>query len=329
MLDRGADKAILENLQALREYPLYPYLMYRWLRNNLHLTEQVRAFLADFPDSRHAALLREDWLAYLAEHRQWPIFLEHYRNTGNPSLECAYHWALHQSGRQRQALTGAGGLWLKMRQPWPQQCRPLFRALLHSKQLTEDLLWQKFTRELQRRNLNSANRLRKWLPPAARKVADFWISIDRDPALVEGYAAWDRNMPQAGRIFSHGIQRLARRDLEKAISLWDSGKYSFHLTHHQIDEMDKKLAIRLVQSRNRSAYDRFRRLFSNDQEVREWRVRATLLEQNWQHVDEALKRLTNQEKRLPKWQYWQARAYWQLGEKRQARKIFHKRVATS
>ncbi len=303
--------------------------MHRWLKSNLHLTKQIRTFLADFPDSRFAALLREEWLAYLADHQQWQVFLDHYQGSGKLSLNCSYHRAQQQTDKQQQALTGAAELWLNSQQPWPRQCRALFAAFLQSDYLTEDLLWRKFAQELQRRDIPSAIKLRNSMPPESRKIFDFWLRIDRDPALVNGYATWDPDMQQAGQIFSNGIKRLARKNLEQAIALWDTGKHSFHLTHFQIDVLDKELAIKLVQGRNKSAFDRFRRLFNNDQEVREWRVRAALLEQNWQHVDEALKRLTSQERRLPKWQYWQARACWQLGKKQQARKIFQRLARSS
>ncbi len=329
LLDKGASKAVVENLQGLRGYPLYPYLMFRWLKGNLHLTEQIETFLADYPDSRFAALLREEWLAYLADHQQWRVFLEHYQNSGNLNLDCSHHWALQQTGQQRQALTGAGKLWLNSQQPWPRQCQPLFTAFLRSDSFTEDLLWQKFALDLQHRDISSAKNLRELMTPEDRKISDFWLRIDREPALVNDYATWDPDMHQAGRIFSHGIRRLARKNLEQAITLWDSGKHSFHLTHFQIDQLDKELAIKLVQGRNKSAFERFRRLFNNDQEIREWRVRAALLEQNWQHVDEALQRLTSQEKQLPKWQYWQARAYWQLGNRQQAQKIFQRLARSS
>jgi len=322
LLDKGTGTAIEANLQGLREYPLYPYLMQRWLKNNLHLTEQIETFLADYPDSRFAALLRAEWLAYLADHQQWQDFIDHYQDSGNLNMDCAYRWALQQTGKQQQALTGAGKLWLNSRQPWPRQCQPLFTAFLQSDFFTEDLLWQKFALDLHNRNISSAKKLRKLMSPESRKTSDFWLRIDSDPSLVNEYMTWDPAMQQAGRIFSHGIRRLARTNLEQAISLWDSGKHSFQLTHFQIDALDKELAIKLVQRRNKLAYERFKQLFNNDQQVREWRVRAALLEQNWQHVDAALKRLTSQERQLPKWQYWQARAYWQLDKKQQARKIF-------
>ena len=330
LLDKGTGKAIEENLQGLREYPLYPYLMHRWLKGNLQLKEQIRTFLEDFPDSRFAALLREEWLAYLADHQQWQDFIDHYQNSGNLNLDCSYYWALLQTGKQQQALTGAGKLWLNNRQPWSRQCQPLFAAFLRSDFFSEDLLWQKFALELQRRDIASARKLRDLMSPENRKISDFWLRIDRDPALVKDYTAWNPDMQQqAGRIFSHGIRRLAGKNLEQAITLWDSGKHSFHLSHFQIDQLDKELAIKLVQRRNKLAYERFSQLFNNDQEVREWRVRAALLEQNWQHVDAALKRLSSQEKQLPKWQYWQARAYWQLGKRQQARRIFQRLARSS
>ena len=58
--------------------------------------------------------------------------------------------------------------------------------------------------------------------------------------------------------------------------------------------------------------------------VKEWKVRAALLEQNWQHVAEALADLTALERQEPKWQYWLARSLDKTGSALQARDLYFK-----
>ena len=60
-----------------------------------------------------------------------------------------------------------------------------------------------------------------------------------------------------------------------------------------------------------------------DAEVREWKVRAALFEQNWRHVAEALAGLTLEEQQTPQWQYWQARSLSETGNVLQGLSIFN------
>ena len=75
----------------------------------------------------------------------------------------------------------------------------------------------------------------------------------------------------------------------------------------------------MAQSRKAGAYDRLNRLPGFDKDVREWRVRAALYEQNWQHIADALATLTLDELKEPRWQYWQARSLAAKGDMANAR----------
>ncbi|MGZ8224372.1 MAG: transglycosylase SLT domain-containing protein, partial [Methylobacter sp.] len=61
--------------------------------------------------------------------------------------------------------------------------------------------------------------------------------------------------------------------------------------------------------------------------VREWKVRAALLEQNWQHVADALIGLKFEEREEPRWQYWLARSLNEAGNILQAQTVYAKLAA--
>ena len=63
-------------------------------------------------------------------------------------------------------------------------------------------------------------------------------------------------------------------------------------------------------------------MFLPDEDDRTAKVRAALLEQNWQHVNSALSGLTFAERQEPKWQYWLARTLQETGNKQQASAIY-------
>ena len=46
-LEQGDESAFLTLSSTLVDYPLYPYLQYQWLKNNLPQTDKILAFLSD------------------------------------------------------------------------------------------------------------------------------------------------------------------------------------------------------------------------------------------------------------------------------------------
>ena len=53
-----------------------------------------------------------------------------------------------------------------------------------------------------------------------------------------------------------------------------------------------------------------------------------MLENNWRYVFSAVERLNSREKSKPEYQYWRARALWELGNNQQAKRLFYKIAKT-
>ena len=83
-------------------------------------------------------------------------------------------------------------------------------------------------------------------------------------------------------------------------------------------------SLALAHARDNRAYDRLNQLVAVDAEVREWKVRSALLEQNWQHVAHALTGLTIEEQQEPRWQYWQARSLVETGNALQGQSVYNR-----
>jgi soluble lytic murein transglycosylase len=151
--------------------------------------------------------------------------------------------------------------------------------------------------------------------------ADVWLRVHQKPTLIE---AGDFLSPSMGGLFAHGIERLANSDLSLAIKLWDDRKHAFLIDSQIAQKLERNLALSLARNRKVEAYQRLNQLSVVDADVKEWKVRAALLEQNWQHVSEALAGLTAQERQDPKWQYWQARLLDKTGNALQAQEVYTK-----
>jgi len=335
LLAQGNNAAFVRASAALIDYPLYPYLQYQWLKDNLQQADQVLSFLAAYKETRYAELLRSKWLDYLAKNERWNDFIQHYisrdgvyaanlpgagsaKVTDNTALECQYNLAIYNTGNQPQALNEAKRLWVTG-DSLPQECDPLVSVLMMSPGFTPELIWQRFELALNKDNVSVAEYLRRSMNRADQDVADVWLRVHQHPALIENSGFLS---PQMGRLFAHGVDRLAKSDLNLAVTLWDDRKHAFRIDDQTVQQLDRSLAIGLARSRNPSAYYRLSQLPVVDADVNEWKVRAALLEQNWQHVAETLAGLTTQERQDPKWQYWLARSLDQTGNSLQAQDVY-------
>ncbi|WP_411727584.1 transglycosylase SLT domain-containing protein [Methyloglobulus sp.] len=316
------EAAFLAVSSSLPDYPLYPYLRYQRIKDQLAQTDQVLAFLSTYKDTRYAPLLRSKWLGYLAEHERWYDFIRQYEVNESSADDCQFHWAQYQTGKLQQALLEAKRLWV-LGTTTAKNCQPLFSALLRSSLLTADLIWQRFESALQNNNLAAARLTSLLLKQADRKNAENWLQLHQKPELIAESQFWKEKNEQTGRLFAHAVERLASSDLERAIAVWDTKKSVFFIDDLTVQRVERKLGMALLAKKDNRAYGRLNKVFLPDEEVRTAKLRAALVEQNWRHVSSALAGLTYTERQEPKWQYWLARALQETGNKQQAGAIYN------
>jgi soluble lytic murein transglycosylase len=306
---------------SLDDYPLYPHLRYQWLKDQLANTGQILAFLATYKDSRYAPLLRDKWLNYLGENERWSEFVKHYEADENSADDCQYQWALVQTGKQQQALAEAKRLWLSDTAT-PKTCQPLFSALLNTGQLTPEQLWQRFELAMTNNNTSTASAVLQTLKKPDKSAAEIWLKLHQKPQLINESQYFQDKNEKTGRLFAHTVERMANADLDKAMSIWDNQKSAFPVDTTSAQRVERKFGFALLSKKDNRAYDRLSKIALPDEETRTAKVRAALLEQNWQHVNNALTGLTFAERQEPKWQYWLARAQYEVGDKKQAQATY-------
>jgi soluble lytic murein transglycosylase len=319
----GKDSDFFIMSATLADYPLYPYLQYQWLKDHLEHTGKILEFLQTHKETRYADLLRSRWLVHLAEHQRWHEFIQNFRANGDIALECRFHWANYNIGLQQQALREAKRLW-SLGASQPPACDPLFSALAMSPELTQDLIWQRFELALKEDRVPLADYLRRLLDNSEQKLADVWMRVHQKPMLIQENRFMEGNDQRLGRIFAHAIERMVKTDLDTAVMIWDMNKHQPSLDSRTVQKIERKLALALAHNRKPEAYRRLNQLPSFDKEVREWKVRAALFEQDWRHIDEALSGLTLEELKDPRWQYWQARSLAVKGDTSNAHDLYLK-----
>jgi len=315
----------IQRIEALKDYPLYPYLYYQWLKKNLSETTRIKHFLADYRKTRYSTLLRQRWLDYLAQHQHWQRFIQHYQKTHQTKLQCLYYHALYQTGAKRDALMGAKKLWVVAKSQ-PKQCNPVFKKLIHSKYFSNEMRWQRFDAALSKGNIKIALYVKGLMSKKDQILAKRWLSVHAKPELILKKGFLLPQQKQAGLIFAQGISQLARRDLAQAIALWDTHKNDYKINQATVRRIEKKLALSLAYRGDKRAYQRLSRLSRVDEKTKEWRVRTALRQQDWQAVKLSINELNKSTRRTNKWQYWLARAL-ENTEKTNVARLIYKQLA--
>ncbi len=314
------NKKYLRLSEQLEDYPLYPYLQYQWLKKNISRDAEIKQFLDQHKSSRYASKLKHRWLHQLAKKRKWQTFLDYYTTSSNTSLKCNFHRAQYNTGDKKSALEGARKLW-SAGYSQPKACDPIFAQLKKSELFNQELLWTRFDATLRNNKTSLAKYIKKLMPSAEQKTAAFWLKLHRDPERYIPILLNKTETAQTPLMFSHAINRLAGKDINHAIELWDANKHQFTISKNQLDKLEKRLAFKLVYKKESGAYERLGQLNESDKNSKTWRIRVALSEQTWPRVISAIKDLDEEEQQQEKWQYWLARAYQETGKPIQADEI--------
>jgi soluble lytic murein transglycosylase len=131
------------------------------------------------------------------------------------------------------------------------------------------------------------------------------------------------------KIIVHGIVRLARIDAEAAYKEWQKLQRQYNFSTEQLGTADRRIAMSAAYQRKPEAYNLLSMVSSDgvDEDVREWRIRTAISNQEWKSVNYWIEKLPAEEKDTSHWQYWKARALEQSGKQQDARLVYA-RVAT-
>ena len=310
-------------LEGMTGYPLYSYLLYKRISSQPHRLKDMEKYIEAYGNSRYAFLIRKLELKQLASMERWQDYIDNYEPTQSTAFQCAYYWALYKTGKTQKAMDGAKDLWVTGRSQ-PKTCDPLFAVWQKSPNLTTELVWRRFGMALDNGKTGLARYLRRFLPDQGHTDADFWLSVHRNADVLLQCDLWEVENPLTGRIFTHGIKRLVKKDPVLAGRIWKSQAFRFHIDREMKHDVDRRVALFLALMRHEDALGRLRKINMSaaDVDLRHWRVRSALTNQNWVEVEAGIRYLTESEKAEPRWRYWKARALAGMGKKKAAGSIF-------
>lgn len=310
----GGNPARFRELKAqLKDYPLYPYLVYaEYSRSPGQLKpEQVRAFLNKYDDSPLAARLRSQWLHRLRRQNDWRQFLEFYDPAlSSTTLACYHQLARYRDGQKAAAIREGLSLW-QVGKSQPEACDPIFEILISGGHINDRVAWRRYTLAMLGSQYQLARYIERFFDSDHyRQLAQNFMAVNRDARTIARYPLFSEDTPEVRTVVTHGISHLARSDAPAALRHW----------HHYLEVMAFRSGDRgdilftLVRGLyNQDHRDKADHLLAENlafapTELLEWRLQRAIREGDWDGVLAWHGHLPAEARAESRWRYWRVRA---------------------
>lgn len=323
-LRAGKIDRFLELAESVRDYPLYPYLRYNYLQPRLKKAEPyiIENFIKEFPDFPATESLRTEWLKYLARTQQWLAFLENYTPQDDNALRCDQLVARMMTNNHTLLLEDIRTVWLSG-SSLPPDCDPAFKLLVNSDYFTNELIWKRISLAMENNNVSLASYLGKYLDGFYKESLNNWIAVHNNPDKYTANPVFE-DTEINHQILKHGISRLARLNINSAISNWDTLQKKYSFTPGDEADIDKIIAVYAARKSHPRSIELMDKVvpFSVDDEVFHWRLVTALKNNDWNKLRQWTDGVPSFEDLKFRWFYWHARSLEQTGEPDKAKKIY-------
>ncbi|HHQ4892233.1 TPA: transglycosylase SLT domain-containing protein [Aeromonas veronii] len=323
---RANDQARFQQIRArLTHYPLLPYLDYYQLafRPGAADYNDVTRFIRQHGDTPQSNRLERSYLTYLAQSQQWSQFLRFYpAKPSSTDLLCMHYQALYYTGKPKEALQGAGKIWMSG-QSRPDACSPLFQLWLASGQRTQEKIWQRMTLAFEAENPNLIRHLGATLSSGLQSYGDQMVTLFEQPAKAMNPAYFSSN-PYSRKLLSLGLTRYANQEPESVLRQLALFRSRFGLTQAEVKPVERAIARRLLLDRSiaqRSWVDSTVKKLA-DPDITELRARLAIWEQDWRGLSGWVKMMPMARQKEDRWRYWMARSLEVQGLQKPARDLY-------
>ncbi|WP_421320265.1 transglycosylase SLT domain-containing protein [Aeromonas veronii] len=323
---RANDQVRFQQIRArLTHYPLLPYLDYYQLafRPGAADYNDVTRFIRQHGDTPQSNRLERSYLTYLAQSQQWSQFLRFYpAKPSSTDLLCMHYQALYYTGKPKEALQGAGKIWMSG-QSRPDACSPLFQLWQASGQRTQEKIWQRMTLAFEAENPNLIRHLGATLGSGLQSYGDQMVTLFEQPAKAMNPAYFSSN-PYSRKLLSLGLTRYANLEPESVLRQLALFRSRFGLTQAEVKPVERAIARRLLLDRStaqRSWVDSTVKKLA-DPDITELRARLAIWEQDWRGLSGWVKMMPMARQKEDRWRYWMARSLEVQGQQKPARDLY-------
>ncbi|MTD41102.1 murein transglycosylase [Erwinia sp. CPCC 100877] len=302
---------VAQLMPGLRDYPLYPYLEYRQITDDLknEPAVTVKGFIQKYPTLPVAQSLktryvnelarREDWRGLLAFSPEEPRGIE---------ARCNYYYAKWNTGQAQQAWQGAKTLWLTGKNT-PEACDRLFSAWRSSGQQSQEAYLERIRLAMKAGDTRLVIYLAREMPSDYQTLSGAIISLANNPNSVLTFARSVSPTSFTRQMAAVAFSRVARQDAENARLMIPLLAQAQKLNDAQQQELKEIVAWRMMGNDVTDEQSRWRDdviMRSDSTSLLERRVRMALGTGDRHGLNTWLARLPMEAKEKEEWRYWQA-----------------------
>ena len=316
-LKAGKLKTFTALSENLKSYPLYAYLRYNYLRPRLHKIDdaEIKDFIHSYPDFISIDPLKRSWLKQLFKQGKWQTFLDNYTPQKELKLRCQQLQARINTSNYTYLLEDTRTLWLTGKS-LPPQCDTAFARLYKSELMTNELVWERIQLAMESGNTGLVNYLSKRLDKDYKYWAKQWVAMHHNP-LVGTKNPQYPDTAIAREILLYGIKRLARQNITRSLSNWQTLQNNYDFIPVEIDDVNLVITVRAAKNKHPKAaelLDNLNPALDSD-EIFHWRLRTALKSNDWQRLYRWTKDEPPEIESVKyRWIYWRGRALEKIGD---------------
>lgn len=311
-LSKGERERFRDEANTLKDYALYPDLIYREHSRYMGAVTQAQVddFRKQYGDSVLATRLHSQWVQILADRKDWKSYLLEYQpGLYGAKYDCYYYWGQYQTGKYDEAFAGARKMWV-VGKSQDSACDPLFGAWKAAGHIDSQVAWERMELAMAAGQTQLASHLESYLPASQKAAAKEWREVYRDPARLKDIGRYRALGDSAKPVIKSGFSRLVRRNADLALQLWPVYEKSFAFT------LDEKAAIlndlAFVQGANyapNADYWLTQALqYPQNKPLAPLAVRNALRKKDWPRVRTSLSLIEHIPGDDEEWRYWTARS---------------------
>jgi len=317
--------------EALKRYPLYPYLQAARIRQALNgspdslvaVDRRAADFIAAHEEEPVSRGLRRAWLESLAKRSQWGQFMEAYRDaSATEAARCQSFTARIELGKTEGLAGDITREWLTPRS-LPECTRP-FAWLKDHGLLTPDLIEKRVRAALEGDKMVFARQIVQELPADRRGPYLQWVALLEHPQPSLDALIASPGVAVDPTALLAGWTRLTRTNPSAATERYKVLMSARGLTAETGSPYALALAVSLARNHDPEALEYFELVAANDLDdaALEWRTRAALWSNDWKLASKSIAAMSESDRHTARWRYWAARAAAQLHDSEQAQRLY-------
>lgn len=317
---------------TLTNYPLFSYLEYEDLAHEFRTEEpteasvaKLNAFEMKYNDEPLTRKLTSTLQSRLSETEQWALFKGVSQSRVAAKLSCSHLRANFELGQINGFTDEVLKLWVQPKKHH-ERCQPVLDAIQAKHTPPISAIWQRIFLSFEEDKPKYAKPMLGYLSTYEQKQVTNWLEALEDPEPFIDSPALNEDSQLNRRRYVDLILAWSKTDTVSAMNHWLANNERFTFYKDRYYDTHRLLAFRGAYRRLPEAYEWLSGVpvRDDDLELKEWRVRAALFDQNWLEVLKSIRRLPKEEQEEDHWAYWEARAFEETGHSDKADEIYAK-----